>query len=844
MSPTAGTPGALFGRYNVLCRWATGGMAEIFVARQTGAHGFDKLVALKLLRDELSNEPGFREMFFAEARTSALLSHPNIVQTFDVGENDGLVYMAMEFVNGESLSRVTRSIAGDEGDRVPRSLAVAVCREVANALHYAHTLTNLEGAPLHLVHRDVSPSNIMLTHDGTVKLLDFGIAKVSTAQVQTKAGTVKGKFAYLSPEQARAEPLDGRSDIFSLGVVLWQLLTGRRAFTAENEMALLHTITTTELEPPSAFVECDPELDAIVRKATCSDPDERFEDAHAFANALNGYLAKDDPGYGLEKHIRELMKTHFSKRRKQLAKVVAQAGDGSSALPGYGQSGLGVQSISQVSASTFSGDAFGPGQMTTPASFSNVGSFPSQSQVLQQQPKSQLVPLLILFVLLMAGGVAAYLLTRAPETRTIVITSEPGEAQVVVDGEPLGTTPVQLELTAGATRNIVVKRLGYKPYHQAVNADDGSASVHAILVRSDEAGTLVVKSEPPGAAVSVDGTPVAEQTPVVLTGLWVGAEHSVVVTLPGFAPHAQRVSFADTSNQDLDITLDPTSQGYLAATCTPDPCELHVDGKLVGTTPIINHPVVASHPVTAQLSQNGTVVVNEILTLSSGELRTLTHKDVSTTVAALEEPVPLIAAQPLVKDPKKRKVRRPSDSASAEEPEGDLVATLSVPEVKKETAPAPKETSAPVEPAAPIKETVPVVAARKQEEPPVTTPPVEAPKPTAKTPEPTKVELSVKVGSPRVNGVIDQNTVRDTVKGFESAFLSCYKKEFANQEFEGKVDLAFVITSSGSPRDVKLTGEGNAGLNSCWEKVVATTAYPRPTSSDATVKVTVRLNAR
>src|SRR4051794_39352450 len=215
-------------------------MADVYVARQGGAGGFDKLVALKFLR-EAGDDVGSRDMFKQELETAALLNHPSIVQTFDAGEIDGRMYMAMEFVNGETLSRFHRSVT-QRTKLFPIELAVHIARELADALEYAHTLTTLEGAPLGLVHRDVSPSNVLLSVEGGVKLLDFGIARVSTNMRATEIGVIKGKFAYMSPEHAGGGVIDHRADIYALGIVLWQMIVGRAAFQADSDAELMRQV--------------------------------------------------------------------------------------------------------------------------------------------------------------------------------------------------------------------------------------------------------------------------------------------------------------------------------------------------------------------------------------------------------------------------------------------------------------------------------------------------------------------------------------------------------------------------------------------------------------------------
>ncbi|MBA3460357.1 MAG: serine/threonine protein kinase, partial [Deltaproteobacteria bacterium] len=311
---------AVASRYRVLAKWGSGGMADVYVARQGGAGGFDKLVALKFLRDA-GDAVGSRDMFMQELETAALLNHPSIVQTFDAGEIDGRMYMAMEFINGETLSRFHRAVTKRTEIFAPE-LAIHITRELANALDYAHSLTTLEGEPLGLVHRDISPSNVLLSVDGGVKLLDFGIARVTTKLRATEIGVIKGKFAYMSPEQASGEPIDRRADVYALGILLWQLLVGRQAFEADSDAGLMYQVLHPELAHPSTLGFGTPELDAIVMRALAPKARDRYETAGDLASDLSAYLAKLAAGYEGAKVIREHMTACFAEKKEKLARVI------------------------------------------------------------------------------------------------------------------------------------------------------------------------------------------------------------------------------------------------------------------------------------------------------------------------------------------------------------------------------------------------------------------------------------------------------------------------------------------------------------------------------------------
>ncbi|HSS39174.1 MAG TPA: serine/threonine-protein kinase, partial [Polyangia bacterium] len=257
-----------FGRYVLLDRVGVGGMAEVFRAVMPGAQGFQRMFVVKRILGERAQSPYFVDMFVREARINAVLHHPNIVQVFDFGEVNGTYFLAMEYVRGRDVSAIARRLR-HRARPCPVGVAACIAHEVAQALGYAHALTSPEGTPLNVVHRDVSPSNIICQRAGGVKLLDFGIAQALTEPEAEKTQRMfKGKIAYVAPERIKGQPADSRSDLFSLGVVLWELLAGRKLFRGKSEVETLHNVVEMPV-PALSSIRADvaPELEQIVARA-------------------------------------------------------------------------------------------------------------------------------------------------------------------------------------------------------------------------------------------------------------------------------------------------------------------------------------------------------------------------------------------------------------------------------------------------------------------------------------------------------------------------------------------------------------------------------------------------
>jgi hypothetical protein len=297
------------GRYQIVDRIATGGMAEVYLAVHGELAGFRTPVVLKKVLPHLANNPQFIDMFLDEARIASMLDHPNVVRIYEVGRSGSEYFLAMELVQGKSLSAVLRRAHEEEGGRVDPKLAAFVVAQAAAGLNHAHNLTDPLGNPLGLVHRDVSPQNVLISFEGSVKVIDFGIARALGRITETQTGGMKGKFGYMSPEQARGEEVDQRTDIFALGVVLWEALTGRRLFQRENDLATMRALTYEPIPRPSTLKDVPLELESLVMRALARNPKLRFSTARDFGSALEKWIVA--AGGTSASDVGAMMKAYF-----------------------------------------------------------------------------------------------------------------------------------------------------------------------------------------------------------------------------------------------------------------------------------------------------------------------------------------------------------------------------------------------------------------------------------------------------------------------------------------------------------------------------------------------------
>jgi serine/threonine protein kinase len=291
-APAWSPPSRAGRRYTILRRLAIGGMGELLLARAAGPQGMAKLVAIKRVRPEYASDPTFVSMFLNEARLAATLDHPNVVRTYDLVEDAGGFFMVMEYLHGEPLGRLLNA-ANRSGQPVPLQHVLTIALGVAAGLHCAHERAGVDGRPLGIVHRDLSPGNVFITYEGGVKLLDFGIAKATSRTSITLGPTRKGKVSYMSPEQCVGGDIDRRSDIFSLGIVMWELCTGQRLFRGDNEFGIMNQITTLDAPSPRQHVPQLPEaLCDILARALQRDREARYQTAMELHDALEGFAGQ------------------------------------------------------------------------------------------------------------------------------------------------------------------------------------------------------------------------------------------------------------------------------------------------------------------------------------------------------------------------------------------------------------------------------------------------------------------------------------------------------------------------------------------------------------------------
>ena len=436
-----------FGNFVLLNRVAFGGMAEVFRARLQGHVGFQRIVAVKRILPEYSEDPTFIQMFTDEARIAGSLTHPHIVQINELGEVDGIYYISMEFIDGIDLARVIK-IRRTLEQPIPLGIILDITIPVCKALHYAHTALDPNNKPLNMIHRDVTPHNILISKKAEIKLTDFGIAKASQNISTTAVGELKGKLSYMSPEQAEGRPLDQRTDIFQVGIVLYEMLTLRKMFEGNSDKSVLHKIQNGLYPTPRQVTATIPELmEQITLKALAVDPKHRYQTAQELEQDLVK-LRNNLPVQERSADVATFTTQILEQRDFLLAEMAANRGKPR------------PMSLANAPHQT---PPIALGQQQTP------GSETQARHVQTDKKKTAMLSGLIVFIMLVVGGVVGYFLLKekpVPPQAPFSIQTRPPGAEVRLDGEKIGVTPLRINRPFDKQKHVLqlIKR-GYRPFN-------------------------------------------------------------------------------------------------------------------------------------------------------------------------------------------------------------------------------------------------------------------------------------------------------------------------------------------------------------------------------------------
>ena len=540
--------GERFGKYQLVRELASGGMAQIFLSVYRGLEGFNRVVAVKRVLPQMSASPEFVQMFLDEARLAARLEHPNIVRTYEFGVEDGRYFMVMEYLAGEDLNAVLNRAAAARHP-LPIQFVAEVASRVCAALHFAHELLDADGRPLGLVHRDVSPGNIVVTYFGEVKLIDFGVAKAATNVVRTRTGILKGKVSYMSPEQLRSRGVDRRSDVFSTGVVLWELLAGVRLFARDSDAATLYAILDDDIPSVQARRPDVPDaLARIVERALARAPEDRWATAEDMQLALDHFVARlshhdlgaagagaaiaDAGARGLARELEQLFGAERTGAKRAIAQGRALASN--IAVMSRLQSDLRAGPVGSFSEAVTAQAAESAPPAVEPAP-------PAVEPAPPAPPRRSRLGIIAAIAVVAGalGGGLAYLLghhdpadavASRPGPATLTVTSSPAGASIYLAGEPTGmTTPATLSHIEPGPITIRLELRGYAPVEAAVALAPGARVTRDLRLEPRATGRLVVMSLPRGAVLSVDGAEHAagEVVPVA------AGRHAVRVVVDG-----------------------------------------------------------------------------------------------------------------------------------------------------------------------------------------------------------------------------------------------------------------------------------------------------------------------
>ncbi len=521
-------PGTRLGKYEIVRRIATGGMAEIFLARVSGLPGFQKNVVVKRILPQLATKADFIEMFLDEARIAATLQHPNVVQMYDVGVVDGNYFIAMEYLNGEDVRTVMKTLFRKDG-KLPLEFALGIVIGVASGLHYAHEKKGFDGKPLQIIHRDVTPQNVIITYEGGVKLLDFGIAKATNRFGETRFGTLKGKVPYMSPEQCRGEPLDRRSDMFSLGIMLYELTLGRRLFRGRSDFEILKQIVEGTVSPPRSIDPTYPvPIERIVMRALEKEREKRYQTAQELQADLE-WVVREERVNVSPIALAKFMEQTFGGQAEAEARHEAQ-GERKTEEEALEDEDIEVINEEQAQAEERAREE-------RAAMIAQIHSrSDSESQSLRQPARSRLPLVMVCVGALALGIVAAWKLTARPKAKPAPVGEQPVSPLVPVS-PPTNIEPPELERPPApvAVPPAQPAAQPVKPAHGKHGSKPAKplkpVEVKPVVEPKLEGdGTLVIASTP-WCNVSVDGD---DKGPTPLKLTLPAGKHTVVLSNPEF----------------------------------------------------------------------------------------------------------------------------------------------------------------------------------------------------------------------------------------------------------------------------------------------------------------------
>lgn len=585
----------LFGKYCLLERVSIGGMAEIFRAKPFNAPESRKHLALKRILPHLAEDDEFVQMFIDEATLTVQLVHPNIVRTYELGRFYHAPYILMEFISGKELLELQRTLRRQK-DVMGVQMACYIAQEIARGMDYVHAKTDENGNPLNIIHRDISPQNVLVTYGGNVKIIDFGIAKGTFQETRTQVGVLKGKFGYMSPDQVRLLPLDHRSDIFSIGTLLWELLTNRRLFRGDNDFETLQMLRDPEVLPPSEYNSAiPPEVDAIVAKMLAAERDERYQTGGEVAAAIGAYL-QSQGGFGAAQMSAWMAHTYADdvreeRKKRQEFQQINTPDD--------------VRRVSNALAQAEHSADSPQADYSTPQALWDSEIAPQENEDVDHFASEHTI--------VAAGGFDSFEFAAETEEEVLLVGADdiievsqapgfsaPGAEPQGADndtGDPIfdrathslpavdrhqlqsqdfgatdtphsipnpahrpATNP-RLKLIAGAALFVACllaavtlvlwKGRGGDESAQAV-APGGSAAAGVPL-----AATLVLSVSPPtGLQIKIDGVDQGDAAPVTLLDLTPG-EHKVEITHPAYLPHAQTLELGSGAFKSIYVEMKP-----------------------------------------------------------------------------------------------------------------------------------------------------------------------------------------------------------------------------------------------------------------------------------------------